>query len=188
MLTYHSSSTSDSINTHWLATAINLAESAGADEHARKRAARCEELSLKRLWWSCVMRDRIMALSFRRPFKIHTQSLEFDQPGLDEDDFSAEVQGTSVYTRAVKSAVVQVSIRLCELASVLSPLLVVTTPDRKAMPVHFKIALRDAEICLASLNSWYRQTEETLATSVRLVPDSERTLMLFANMFSIYYQ
>jgi hypothetical protein len=43
----------------------------------------------KRIWWSCFMRDRLIALGMRRPTRIKDE--DFDVPMLTENDFEIQV-------------------------------------------------------------------------------------------------
>ncbi|KAH7205136.1 fungal-specific transcription factor domain-containing protein [Fusarium redolens] len=53
----------------------------------------------KRIWWSCFMRDRLIALGMRQPSRIHDE--DFDVPMLEESDFEIEVfpKGNNILLR-----------------------------------------------------------------------------------------
>ncbi|KAI0136168.1 hypothetical protein BJ170DRAFT_677048 [Xylariales sp. AK1849] len=64
MLTYHVPDINDRTGALWLDTAIHFARSAQADHYSELEESFPEKATLKRLWWCCVLRDRIMALVY----------------------------------------------------------------------------------------------------------------------------
>lgn len=74
---------------HWMGVAISLAHTIGL--HRNPTAASMsmrKQKHWKRIWWSCFMRDRMVALGMRRPTRIKDE--DFDVPMLEEDDFEIE--------------------------------------------------------------------------------------------------
>ncbi|KAI0157669.1 transcription factor CTF1 [Xylariaceae sp. FL1272] len=72
---------------HWMGVAISLAHSIGLHRDTATRGTmtlRTQRL-WKRIWWSCFMRDRMVALGMRRPTRIKDE--DFDVPMLEEADF-----------------------------------------------------------------------------------------------------
>ncbi|KAM5358991.1 hypothetical protein ACJZ2D_014816 [Fusarium nematophilum] len=75
---------------HWLGVAISLAQTAGLHHYVRSASATpTDRIIWKRIWWSCFMRDRLIALGMRRPTRIDER--EFDVPMLQEEDFQIGV-------------------------------------------------------------------------------------------------
>ncbi|KAJ5833654.1 Cutinase transcription factor 1 beta variant 3 [Penicillium riverlandense] len=71
---------------HWMSLAISLSQSIGL--HRQSKCATMTPLDKrlrKRVWWSCFMRDRILALGMRRPPMIEDGG--FDVLMLSESDF-----------------------------------------------------------------------------------------------------
>lgn len=80
---------------HWLGICISLATSIGLNQpitYANKDA-RVSRL-WRRIWWSCVMRDRIISLSMRRPMRINYEDIKL--PFLTRDDFEIRPISTSI--------------------------------------------------------------------------------------------
>lgn len=75
---------------HWIGVAISQAYTIGL--HRDPGAAGISTLSQKlrkRIWWSCFMRDRLIALGMRQPSRIRDE--DFDVPMLEEGDFEIGV-------------------------------------------------------------------------------------------------
>jgi hypothetical protein len=74
---------------HWMGVAISLAHTIGLHRDPAKTPMIPRKQKLwKRVWWSCLMRDRLVALGMRRPTRIKSE--DFDVPTLNEDDFEIE--------------------------------------------------------------------------------------------------
>lgn len=79
---------------HWMGVAISLAHTMGLHRNpATHRAAAGQEKLRKRIWWSCFMRDRLIALAMRRTMRIKEE--DFDVPMLTEEDFDLRVPATT---------------------------------------------------------------------------------------------
>ncbi|KAI1262485.1 transcription factor CTF1 [Xylariaceae sp. FL1019] len=72
---------------HWMGVATSLAHSIGLhrDTATRQNMTPQTQKLWKRVWWSCYMRDRLVALGMRRPTRIKDE--DFDVPMLEIDDF-----------------------------------------------------------------------------------------------------
>ena len=72
---------------HWLGVAISVARTIGlnCDTSGATLMSAKKRCLWKRIWWSCFMRDRLIAIGMRRPMRInHTES---DVPMLEVSDF-----------------------------------------------------------------------------------------------------
>ncbi|KAL2067639.1 hypothetical protein VTL71DRAFT_15735 [Oculimacula yallundae] len=75
---------------HWMGIAISLAHTLGQHrDPANANMSPARKKLWKRIWWSCYMRDRLIALAMRRPTRI-TES-DSDVPMLVEEDFEIAV-------------------------------------------------------------------------------------------------
>ncbi|KAG5917581.1 Cutinase transcription factor 1 beta [Claviceps africana] len=71
---------------HWMGVAISLAHTIGLHRNPGTTTMSASKRRLwKRIWWSCFMRDRLVALGMRRPTRIKDE--DFDVPMLLESDF-----------------------------------------------------------------------------------------------------
>lgn len=74
---------------HWMGVAISLAHTIGLHRNPGSTSMSPAKQKLwKRIWWSCFMRDRLIALGMRRPTRIKDE--DFDVPMLEESDFELE--------------------------------------------------------------------------------------------------
>ncbi|CAP73574.1 uncharacterized protein PODANS_2_9380 [Podospora anserina S mat+] len=87
MMTYWYESPDDQKDTwHWMGVAISLAQTIGVHRNPVATNFPPAKRGLwKRIWWSCYMRDRMIALGMRRPTRIKDD--DFDVPMLEEGDF-----------------------------------------------------------------------------------------------------
>ncbi|SPO00976.1 related to cutinase transcription factor 1 beta [Cephalotrichum gorgonifer] len=75
---------------HWMGVAISLAHTIGLHRNPMSmRMPERKQRLWKRIWWSCFMRDRLIALGMRRPTRIKDE--DFDVPMLEKSDFDIEV-------------------------------------------------------------------------------------------------
>ncbi|EAQ90581.1 hypothetical protein CHGG_02516 [Chaetomium globosum CBS 148.51] len=90
LMTYWYETPDDQKDTwHWMGVAISLAHTIGLHRDPAKTPMIPQKQKLwKRVWWSCLMRDRLVALGMRRPTRIKSE--DFDVPTLNEDDFEIE--------------------------------------------------------------------------------------------------
>ncbi|KAI0840077.1 fungal-specific transcription factor domain-containing protein [Hypoxylon sp. FL0890] len=90
LMTYWYETPDDQKDTwHWMGVAISLAHTIGLHRNpANTNMSPRKQKLWKRIWWSCFMRDRLIALGMRRPTRIKDE--DFDVPMLDEQDFEIE--------------------------------------------------------------------------------------------------
>ncbi|OTB07825.1 hypothetical protein M426DRAFT_229743 [Hypoxylon sp. CI-4A] len=90
LMTYWYETPDDQKDTwHWMGVAISLAHTIGLHRNpANTNMTPRKQKLWKRIWWSCFMRDRLIALGMRRPTRIKDE--DFDVPMLDETDFEIE--------------------------------------------------------------------------------------------------
>ncbi|KAI1774181.1 transcription factor CTF1 [Hypoxylon cercidicola] len=90
LMTYWYETPDDQKDTwHWMGVAISLAHTIGLHRNpANTNMTPRKQKLWKRIWWSCFMRDRLIALGMRRPTRIKDE--DYDVPMLDESDFEIE--------------------------------------------------------------------------------------------------
>jgi hypothetical protein len=91
LMTYWYETPDDQKDTwHWMGVAISLAHTIGLHRNPETTSIAPNKQKLwKRVWWSCFMRDRLIALGMRRPTRIKDE--DFDVPMLTEKDFDVQV-------------------------------------------------------------------------------------------------
>jgi hypothetical protein len=90
LMTYWYETPDDQKDTwHWMGVAISLAHTIGLHRNPATGVMPVRKQKLwKRIWWSCFMRDRLIALGMRRATRINDE--DFDVPMLEEEDFEIE--------------------------------------------------------------------------------------------------
>ncbi|KND93926.1 Cutinase transcription factor 1 beta [Tolypocladium ophioglossoides CBS 100239] len=90
LMTYWYETPDDQKDTwHWMGVAISLAHTIGLHRNPEATSMSVSKQRLwKRIWWSCFMRDRLIALGMRRPTRIKDE--DFDVPMLIESDFEVQ--------------------------------------------------------------------------------------------------
>ncbi|KAH8161761.1 hypothetical protein CIB48_g6482 [Xylaria polymorpha] len=96
LMTYWYETPDDQKDTwHWMGVAISLGHTIGLHRNPANTNMPPQRRKLwKRIWWSCFMRDRLIALGMRRPTRIKDE--DFDVPMLVEDDFDIKALPDSV--------------------------------------------------------------------------------------------
>ncbi|KAI1171250.1 fungal-specific transcription factor domain-containing protein [Nemania sp. FL0916] len=91
LMTYWYETPDDQKDTwHWMGVAISLGHTIGLHRNPANTNMSLQRRKLwKRIWWSCFMRDRLIALGMRRPTRIKDE--DFDVPMLEESDFDIRV-------------------------------------------------------------------------------------------------
>ncbi|CAK7200318.1 hypothetical protein SEUCBS139899_003009 [Sporothrix eucalyptigena] len=106
---------------YWMGIALSLAQVSGFHREPAMASVKQRRLR-RRIWWSCVIRDRLLALGVRRPSRIYDS--DFRVEPLSVDDFDVHVPpeplirllGESRYTAVDSSARVQTAVLCVELS------------------------------------------------------------------------
>ena len=151
-------------NTSWLSKAIHHAKEAKAHRYPSETGLSShQQKTLKRLWWCCIIRDRIMSLCLRRRLQISRR--EFDltaMPLLGVVDLSCGAQCPETGEGSRSKLVTCMLARLCaNLTDLLS--LVMPTKGMSDQDVS-QIALRlsDIETSRQSLEMWVREATDQI--------------------------
>lgn len=198
-------------NSSWLSAAIQHAKNAEAHHYSALSDDISSSMSptqlkkqntLKRLWWSCVIRDRILPLGFRRSLKITTSHFDFSaHPGLGYADLAEEIEHSRVYNAETKVQLIQLLSQIVELCSILTDLIMLVFPLDDSPGWGKRIGPDEAvrvRKCKLALRRWYN------SASVKFplfggngVPRTDLTrgrhahhdsVILYTNMMYMYYQ
>ncbi|KAI5459456.1 hypothetical protein BGZ63DRAFT_456210 [Mariannaea sp. PMI_226] len=199
------SSTLNSMAPMWLTIAIQNAKLAGAPDYnslsltARPNTIENERRRqiLKRLWWTCIIRDRVMPIAARHNIRINRSVFDFDSnPILDASDFAEEIRYSSVYDPDIKKRVVLVLLKFVELCVVLTDVLSVSyIPGRDGVHTAMQQAEQATRIrdCRAAMQAWHesylnlRLEDNAVPVTGELTGSSSAFVVLFANIVSMYY-
>ncbi|RFU80512.1 n-terminal binuclear zn cluster-containing [Trichoderma arundinaceum] len=190
MLTYYSPAPSDTTNTYWMVNAVHFARCARADQYYTLNDDSPTKLILKRLWWACILRDRVMSLSLRRPLNIGCDEFDFSLPGLNLADFSDELGVSTVYDRPTRQILAHMMSAFCELIIPLNKALTILYPAAGPKIVNTETdTQQDSDACVETLqllDVWYRKTRERFEISTPSI-GVHKSLTLFTKMTFIYY-
>ncbi|KAI1209186.1 uncharacterized protein F4807DRAFT_427495 [Annulohypoxylon truncatum] len=159
---------SKKLNSTWLGIAIQNAKSSDAHLYAVKPTYSAitdpiqhkKQNILKRLWWCCLVRDRILALGVRRSLQISRAHFDIDaNTGLEYADLADEVGRSKVYNSETKRCLIEIFVQFGELSSVLTDLITLVFPlddvpgwDRQ-LGSEGTASLNE---CKAALRRWYK--------------------------------
>jgi hypothetical protein len=124
-------------NSMWLGIAIQNAQSAEAHHYSAMPTYSAidnplenkKQNVLKRLWWCCIIRDRILPLGLRRSLKITRDHFDFDaHSGLGYTDLADEIERSRVYSPGTKRCLIEIFVQLVELCTILTDLITQVFP------------------------------------------------------------
>lgn len=202
LLSSTSLSASKRPNTTWLSLAIENAKLAEAHLYATKSSifGSKHQNVLKRLWWSCIIRDRSMSLLMRRQIHITKEQFDFTNDPLTSTDLVDEFQRSKVYNFSTKEKLADIlsqSITLC--ITLTDILLLIFPPNGLQGPMqneHDKSIYKLQE-CKASLRRWYalaaiKMPQRSSCTGPSTTPQTdqaigEASIILYANLVYMYY-
>ncbi|KAH8675040.1 fungal-specific transcription factor domain-containing protein [Ilyonectria robusta] len=113
----------------WLDIAIQQAKNAEAHNHEVIRTWPKRRAVLKRLWWCCIIRDRIFGMGMRNGIKITRNDFDFQiQNALGFADLSDEIENSKVHDPGTKRRLVEIFELLIELCIMLTDILDLAFP------------------------------------------------------------
>lgn len=189
-------------STTWLRIAIQHAKESGAHKYHDLPSPATVEVetlrqTLKRLWWCCVIRDRVMSLAGRKDIQITRSMFDFDRHSqLGVADLAEEIQHSGIYATSVKRTLVDIVTKLGELCIILSDVLSVSVfSGRDAEHTLAQQAEHANRIrsCRLSLKQWYDSMQRLQLDSRQMYPArsedlSQASVVLFTNVVLIYHQ
>ena len=115
---------------HWMGIAVSLGLTIGIHRKLDDRGYNVKERRLRRrIWWSCYIRDRLLALGMSRPMRIRDG--EFDTPMLTLADFDIDELepdhvahlDSSIVEIKVQRRLAEMCIKMAELCTHIGPVL-----------------------------------------------------------------
>ncbi|KAI7762207.1 hypothetical protein LZL87_006602 [Fusarium oxysporum] len=190
----------------WLSLAIQHARSINADRYTgvpeliemSSTKQRKYQNSLHRLWWCCVIMDRISPLCTR--FSLHITHDRFDFKNtipLGAEHLQDDIYRSSVFTPATKRRQIGIFSKFLELMILLTDVLTLTYPFEDSVKSKSRFAEDEDlafEKCEASLKAWYVRVsaqfppfENEPKTSYGKSNDQDKSIVLQTNLMYIYY-
>jgi hypothetical protein len=190
LLSFYNSNTDLMSNSNWLTTAIDHAQANYAHQHRDMLLLEDKRRKmLKRLWWSCVLRDRMISMGMRRPLQIPPSRFRTSDEPLCLADLQDEVHDSAVYTAEVKLSLAWLLIRLCHFTDAVTELLSILYPppadngERRANTAEAdRVKLQCARANLAIWDMDFSRVGE------EDVLRNHSSVILFSHLNSLYYQ
>lgn len=190
----------------WLGVAIAYARDAKAHCYFSLKTKSLAELpkfqklhnTLKRLWWCCIICDRLLPLTSRQNIKITKANFSFSGcPPLGSADLADESYGSDVYDPTTKLVHAEILSKLVDLCLILTDVLTVTSVfhNNPSWILSRRLAgLNDAGLCQMALSRWYSSWADVKSTILERTNESDFTgsstssITLFINLVEMYYQ
>ncbi|KAI1119139.1 hypothetical protein F5Y14DRAFT_396631 [Nemania sp. NC0429] len=196
-------------NTAWLGVAIHNAKSAEAHMYSAmptfspvtEPAMHKKQNALKRLWWCCIFRDRLVSLGMRRSIQVSRAHFDVDSnTRLGFADLASEVGQSKVYGPETKRRLIEIFVQLGELCSVLTDLLTLVFPLDDVPGWGRQNGAEGAEKvrkCKVALRRWYNAAALRFpmfaggSTSSETTGDNKHpqhdSVVLYTNLMYMFY-
>ncbi|KAL2851928.1 hypothetical protein BJY01DRAFT_244862 [Aspergillus pseudoustus] len=179
-------------NIPWLSIAIQHARD--ADAHNYKSFCQGSEKYevRKRLWWCCIIRDRLFALGMRRPLKIPAAQFDVVQnSGLGYYELVGELHRSKVHDLAVKVQLANVLELLVELCIMLTDILELAFPMEASL-THCsdgRDTQRRVHNSRVALRKWHSEATLRLADPAASSEEANQddSVILYSNLVYMYY-
>ncbi|OBT51741.1 hypothetical protein VE04_09296 [Pseudogymnoascus sp. 24MN13] len=191
LLSYYSTSSERHLNTFWLRIAIQSARADHAHHYDNDKSLTGYKRQMKkRLWWCCILRDRIMPLGLRRPLQITGNHLNSAGQGLTEEDFDEDIGKSEVYDTETQHLLAKILVAQCKLAIEMTDVITMVYPADAANLViaaceeDFNRISVETEKVKMKLIDWYETVDQWIST---VLGKSHASVLLYASLLYIYY-
>ncbi|KAF3072961.1 hypothetical protein CFAM422_005016 [Trichoderma lentiforme] len=178
-------------NSTWVSIAIRHAKSLRA-HHLTSNAGRIKQsaippqtrISLRRLWWCCYIRDRILALGLRRTLRIQEK-----YPPLVLEDFENEIHRSRVYKVESKRRFFDIFIQISKLCVAVTDLLRICSTSEDGLESETSIADHHKAMadCTAQLDEWYDEAKRQFPDDTDEPGIQPHFLIIQTNLMFTYY-
>lgn len=183
-------------STPWLSIAIEHAKNADAHRYRDLETTPHEQAVLKRLWWCCILRDRVFSLMARRGIQISCDQFDFGLAApLGLSDLADEFHRSKVHDLATKVHLARIFELLMELCIVLTDILPL------AYPIEERLGKGDSHIedwerildCRTALRSWHQKANLRLAKfdsppkAISRSHGHHDSVILYTTLLRMYY-
>ncbi|KAH8648257.1 hypothetical protein BGZ61DRAFT_542417 [Ilyonectria robusta] len=182
-------------NVPWLSIAIQYTKDAEAHYYKTFDIDSDEYFVLKRLWWCCIIRDRIFGLGMRRGIQITGDQFDFvGNPRLCNTDLADEIHWSTVHSPETNIYLADILDLLVELRVVLTDILDLAFPIEESLSRGAALVKDRGRIrsCQVALHKGHRHASLRLpkfSTSLALPeePVYHDTVILYTNLLRMYY-
>ncbi|KAL3492720.1 fungal-specific transcription factor domain-containing protein [Aspergillus germanicus] len=170
-----SAQTSSPVNSVWLSIAVQHARTLGVHHYSpvpKGTPLPPDWFELKRLWWVCLVRDRIIALAHRRPLQIAVDNWDAELELLSSREVCDAMCHSEVHSAPVRQGLFTVFVAVIRLCLPLTRVLALRTSSDSGIGNAFlglDMALESdqADACAKSLRQWRDETKERFETCYR---------------------
>ncbi|KAJ1708655.1 hypothetical protein NYO67_9217 [Aspergillus flavus] len=186
LLSYQASPDDPQIGSLLLANAIQNALILGKPP---KPSINVERSTIKRLWWSVLLRDRWISLALRRRSQLTPKDFDVENNPLEEADFGKEIQESKVYDVHTKRILFTALQQQCRLAIIITDMVSLIFSSCDGFPMglpskEFPACMSRAMKTRNRLRQWETETRYALSTAPSEVHHS---VMSFIKMTYVYY-
>ncbi|KAH8706023.1 hypothetical protein BGW36DRAFT_457350 [Talaromyces proteolyticus] len=184
LLSFQSCKTDHLSNTTWLALAIQHARRANA--HLYYRYTQARQTELKRLWWSVLIRDRIIAIGMRRPIQVLPFHFDpYSREPLQLKDLEAEIDVSEVYNKETKVMLCKILTSLCNLVTALTMLITTIYPPSGIEDLDTDIGMKllQADDIKSRLRYW----ESNHMVHLSFSQNHHSSVRFYSQLTTLYY-
>ncbi|KAH7161088.1 fungal-specific transcription factor domain-containing protein [Dactylonectria macrodidyma] len=180
-------------NTSWLMIAIENARTVKADYHSDVSNFPSQKADdhaiLRRLWWCCIMRDRILPLGLRRSIIITPAHFDFNKNlELGTAELQAEIRRSNVFDAETKSALATVIKRLLKFSVLMTDVLLLLYPLKPVAenPREMEVNITSVGKYKDDLLRWYKDGS-TSGSARREKIVEHKSVTMHTTLMYIYY-
>ncbi|KAL5359060.1 hypothetical protein BJX96DRAFT_174017 [Aspergillus floccosus] len=196
LLTFQSSSVDLHAGSLWLSIAIENAMVYGA--HRFDSDNECDRNdphrnTRRRVWWSILIRDRILPLGLRRHLQITPRTFDLSLDPITETDLEDEIYHSEVYDPDTKRLLARVLQVQCELCMVLTNIIMLVYAPKAfgqsslAEESDLSSIIRQIEEGRTSLEEWSNYAKAALAPAINTEKAHESVALYFGLAFLYYH-
>lgn len=164
---------------HWMGVAISLAHTIGLHRNpANTKMSPRKQKLWKRIWWSCFMRDRLIALGMRRPTRIKDE--DFDVPMLEESDFEIGPLADDIQVVNHDCTLVRDVLMQQQLASMCVAKAKLCICISQMLKAQYSVLVRDSERAENTTNSTMMLHPKKQIDNLETVTECDLSLMAWA--------
>ncbi|KAL3452144.1 fungal-specific transcription factor domain-containing protein [Aspergillus insuetus] len=189
-----SAQTASPVNSVWLSIAVQHARTLGVHHHSpvpQGTTLPPDWLELKRLWWVCLVRDRIIALAHRRPLQISVDNWDAELELLSSWEMCEALCRSEVHSAPVRQglfAVFEAVLRLCvPLTGILALASTLKAGNGNVfLDLDLCLELDKTDACAQTLKQWRDETKARFETCYRAGTPVD-SIAMHDHLLQIYY-
>ncbi|KAE8381652.1 hypothetical protein BDV26DRAFT_301240 [Aspergillus bertholletiae] len=183
LLAHHTSAHDPQASNIWLMRAIQNAMIVGCGPAPHDTETNLS--MVKRLWWSIMLRDRVLSIGLRRRPQVTSVEFNMGANWLQEEDFADEIDNSRVYDRDVKIMLFKVLQEQCKLAVLLTDLVsLVFSSQGISSP---SLSLVEFQAVVAAIRRIKRYLTKWEAVSIVLPSTNHETVTFYTHLTWMYY-